>query len=151
MLRNRTKQVKVEILITSGRSEIEGEGKRPREVADLTELRNFSPTLDKSMTPVPWDNKKGSKKKTLELSKAAPEPSSFRSPPPLKRNGLPKTEPNGKKRLGCISHLFFIPVRSIIDPSNFTIGENVCLCVISFRRVTNRIGKRDLEEEEDFC
>ena len=84
---------------TSGRSEEEeGEGKSPRDVADLTELRNFSPTLDKSM-PWPWDNKRGSKKKSLELSN--PPPPSLRSPP-LNRNGLPKTEPNGN-RLGCIS------------------------------------------------
>lgn len=94
---------------TSGRSEEEEEGKSPSDVADFTELRNFSPTLDKSM-PSPWDNKRGSKKKTLELSKP-PAPTSLRSPP-LKRKGLPKTEPKGK-RLGCIS--FQIIAVEIVD------------------------------------
>ena len=37
---------------TSGRSEKEEEeGRSPRDLADLTELRNFSPTLEKSMPP----------------------------------------------------------------------------------------------------
>lgn len=69
---------------TSGRSE--GEGRSPRDLADLTELRIFSPTLDKSMPP-PWKIKKGSKKKTRELS----NPSSLKSSKPLlfNINGFP--------------------------------------------------------------
>lgn len=46
---------------TSGRSEKEEEGRSPSDLADLTELRNFSPTLEKSMVPPPWpwdDNKR---------------------------------------------------------------------------------------------
>ncbi|KAF4360632.1 hypothetical protein G4B88_015784 [Cannabis sativa] len=52
-------------------------------------------TLDKSIPPS-CDNKKGTKKKTLELSKP-----SLKSP--LNRKGLPKTVPKGNK-LGCISN-----------------------------------------------
>ena len=80
-------------IITSGRSEVEG--RRPSDLADLTELKIFSPTLDKSIPP-PWDNKNGTKKKTLELSK----PSLLKSP--LNKKGFPKTVPNGNK-FGCIS------------------------------------------------
>lgn len=78
--------------LTSGRSEVEGS--RPRERADLTELRIFSPTFEKSIPP-PWDSKSGSKKKTREVS----NPPSLKSP--LNRNGLPRTPPKGN-RVGCI-------------------------------------------------
>lgn len=79
--------------ITSGRSE--AEGRRPSDLADLTELRIFSPTLDKSISP-PWNNKKGTKNKTPGLSKP-----SLKSP--LNKNGFPKTLPKGN-RFCCISN-----------------------------------------------
>lgn len=81
-------------IITSGRSE--AEGRRPSDLADLTELKIFSPTLDKSMpSPPPWNNRNGSRKKNLE-----PSNPSLKSP--LNRNGFPKALPKGN-RLGCIS------------------------------------------------
>lgn len=49
--------------ITSGRSEVGG--RSPRDLADRTELRIFSPTLDKSIPP-PRNQKAETMKKILE-------------------------------------------------------------------------------------
>lgn len=87
---------------TSGRSE--AGGSKPSDLADLTELKIFSPTLDKSIAPPCESKKNGSKKKTLELS--IPPPPTPTPPPSLKSaskmNGFPSTLPNGNK-FGCIS------------------------------------------------
>lgn len=78
---------------TSGRSEVVG--RSPSDLADLTELKIFSPTLDKSIPP-PCSNKKGTKKRNLEVSNP-----SLKSPSNAK--GFPRALPNGN-RFGCISH-----------------------------------------------
>lgn len=61
---------------TSGRSELEG--RKPRDLADLTELRNFSPTFEKSIPPPSpstfpmdpsGDKRSEPKNKNLEISK----------------------------------------------------------------------------------
>lgn len=83
-----------EVIITSGRSEVEG--RRPRDRAERTELRIFSPTLDKSMPPPPpWKKINEVNNKTLVPSKP---------PSPLKRpldaNGL---SASGGDEFDCIS------------------------------------------------
>lgn len=67
----------------------------PSDLADLTELKIFSPNLDKSISLL-CNNKKGTRNKTLELSNP-----SLRSP--LNKNGFTKALPKGNK-FGCISN-----------------------------------------------
>jgi hypothetical protein len=84
-------------------------GKRPRDLAERTELKIFSPTFDKSIPPLspppppppppPCNNKKGTKKNNLELSNPKRTPSSPKSA--FNKNGFPNTLPNGN-RFGCI-------------------------------------------------
>lgn len=98
--------------ITSGRSAVEG--KSPSDLAERTELRIFSPTLDKSIPP-PWNNKKGTKTKKLGLWKP---PSSVKSP--FNKKGFPKTVPNGNW-FGCISAQITITQCGTVRHSNNSI------------------------------
>lgn len=83
------------LVITSGRLEVGG--RRPRDRAERTEVRIFSPTLDKSMPPppAPW-------KKINEVDSKALVPSKPPSPlkTPVDANGL---SASGGGQFDCIS------------------------------------------------
>lgn len=90
-----TKMFSYTLVITSGRSEVGG--RRPRDRAERTEVRIFSPTLDKSMPPPPppW-------KKINEVNSKALVPSKPPSPlkTPVDENGL---SASGGGQFDCIS------------------------------------------------
>lgn len=108
---------------TSGRSD--GAERMPSDRADRTELRIFSPTLDKSIPP-PWNRKSEAKNKTL----GPPKPSLLKSS--LKEKGFNTGRDNDDESAGCIS-----THRSEIEASrlHITVGFE------RRRRCGDRIGK----------
>lgn len=89
--RSRTKQIpkqRSKKQLTSGRSE--AGGRRPRDLAERTELRSFSPTRDRSIPP-PWRKSKERNSRGPGLS------NSWVGRPPSRNEGIP----DGSRRISA--------------------------------------------------